>query len=129
MPRPDGYTEAMAAILIERIREGESLQKICGDPDMPNRGTVYEWLEGRQDFADRYARAREQQAHALADLAINMAHKVDRENSSADKVRLDAIRWVTGKLNPKAYGEKLDLTAKGDGGGPLVVVVKKMGED
>ena len=57
--RPSDYSELVAGEICERMVRGEGLLKICSDPGMPARQTVYRWLEANEGFRDRYVRARE----------------------------------------------------------------------
>jgi hypothetical protein len=38
---------------------GQGLLRICDDDHMPDRATVYRWLEANEGFRDRYVRPRE----------------------------------------------------------------------
>lgn len=124
--RPSSYSEELAASILERLADGESLRSICDDDDMPDKSTVFRWLTANDTFRDQYALAREAQADALFDdvLAIAddgrndwMKRKFGEderwvENGEAlrrSQIRIDARKWMAGKLKPKKYGEKLDL--------------------
>ncbi|NBW23187.1 MAG: DNA-binding protein, partial [Caulobacteraceae bacterium] len=65
--RPSKYTEELANEILTRIANGESMVKILKDPGMPTQTCVYEWLQKMPSFAEKYARAREDQADTLAD--------------------------------------------------------------
>lgn len=125
MGRPSDYTPETADKICERLADGESLRLICAADDMPDRGTVFRWLSVHEDFRGQYARAREQQADAMfddirdiADAPANDAVDVQRA-----KLRVDARKWMAGKLRPKVYGDKLELA--GDASSPLQVVIHK----
>lgn len=71
---------------------------------MPARSSVYLWFAAHPDFSDMYARAREEQADIFADEIVAIA---DGDGDPNDKrVRIDARKWVAGKLRPKKYGER-----------------------
>lgn len=125
------YTEEMADIICERIANGESLKAICEEEGMPSKSTVFKWLSENQSLSDKYARAREAQADALFDDILSIAddgrndwmERKDaedenmgwRENGEAlrrSQLRIDARKWMAGKLRPKKYGEKLDIEQK-----------------
>lgn len=117
-------TPELAASIMERLADGESLRSICRDPNMPSRPTVYGWvLENKDSFADQYARAREMQAHALSDdiIAIsddgsndwmerhdpnNRGWEANGEHMQRSRLRVDARKWAASKILPKVYGEK-----------------------
>ncbi|MCO8017510.1 hypothetical protein NI456_01430 [Brevundimonas diminuta] len=106
MPRPLEFNEAVADAICERLADGESLRSICRDDEMPAKSTVFKWLGLIPAFADQYARARETQADSLADDIVDIAD--DKKLEPNDKrVRIDARKWLAGKLRPKAYGDKV----------------------
>lgn len=141
MARPSEFAQATADLICEHIADGESLRAICLDDEMPARSTVFKWLSQIPEFADQYARAREAQADAIFDDIIDIAddgsndwmEKRDaeganigwRENGEALRrsvLRVDARKWMAGKLRPKKYGEKVQHTGA-DGEGPVKVVI------
>ena len=133
--RPSLYTEALAAKICERLAEGETLRSICRDEKMPGKTTVLRWLgdEKNADFRTQYAHAREMQADALFDEALEIADDasgdwstdkdgkktLDHEHVQRSRLRVDTRKWAAGKMAPKRYGDKLQHT--GDGGGPIRV--------
>lgn len=142
MGRPTDYNETVAAAICERIADGESLRSICADDSMPAKSSVFKWLSEHQSFSDQYARARETQADAIFDEILDIADdgtndwmaKQDadggnlgwRENGEALRrsvLRVDARKWMAGKLRPKKYGEKLQHTGA-DGESPVSVVIQ-----
>ena len=133
--RPSGYTEAIAVEICRRIAERESLRKICADPDMPDKTTVLRWLAAKEnaEFRTQYAHAREMQADALFDEALEIADEasedwttakdgtrvLDHEHVQRSRLRVDTRKWAAGKLAPKKYGDKFQHV--GEGGGPIRV--------
>ena len=130
---PTTYNEHIASVICIRIAEGESLREIVKDAGMPDRSTVYDWLLRHQEFADQYARAREEQADTLADEIIAIAdeqpeiiavtdkktgalieHKLDGAFLQWQKNRIDARKWTAMKLKPKKYGDKIALGGDSD---------------
>lgn len=134
MGRPTKYTEELAAEILTRIAEGESLRRITMEPGMPSHASVYLWLLQRPDFSDKYARARDEQAETLADEIIAIADEPpaevtdDKGISRTDsgwvtwqKNRMDARKWVAAKLKPKKYGDRQIVA--GDAENPLEMKV------
>jgi hypothetical protein len=122
--RPSRFKPLIAAALLERLADGESLRKVCGDPEMPARATVLRWLAQPEHsvFRDQYARAREVQADVLAEEIIDIADDraadaivmgeggrvvVDHENVQRARLRVDARKWFCSKVAPKKYGDRL----------------------
>lgn len=136
MGRPHGYSEEVASAILERIAEGESLNKICKDDAMPSKSTVFKWLGEISGFSDRYARAREAQADVLFDEILEIADdglndtytddegnvRTNQDVIARSRLRVDARKWMAGKLRPKKYGEKLELS--GDPDRPLQTVAR-----
>ena len=92
--------------------------------------TVTQWLELQQDFGNpisrtaltnyvnadsarksRYALAREECAHALAEDVVKIADSGLDPQRTAN--RMKARQWLASKLKPKDYGDKLDIDVKG----------------
>ncbi len=133
--RSSRYTPELAAKICARLAEGETLRSICRDVAMPSKTTLLRWLadERNVDFRDQYAHAREMQADALFDEALEIADDasgdwavdkdgkktLDHEHVQRSRLRVDTRKWAAGKLAPKRYGDKLQHT--GDGGGPIRV--------
>ena len=116
--RPSTMTDAVTATICERIAAGESLVSICRDDAMPCYTTVQTWLGLHEDFAARYARAREDQADVLADEMLDIAREKSGDQiANADKrLLLDTLKWRAGKLRPKVYGDRqtVDQTVSGE---------------
>jgi hypothetical protein len=137
MGRPTKYSPELAASILLRLTEGESLRNIVKDADMPGQATVYEWLLAKPDFAEQYARARDEQADTLADEIVAIADETPETEPVFDKNgelvemrlhsayiqwqknRVDARKWVASKLKPKKYGERTTLA--GDKENPLQI--------
>lgn len=125
MPRALEFTQEVADIICERIADGQSLRSICTDEEMPSTSTVCKWLGRLPDFAEQYARAREAQADTLFDEILTIAddgsndtylddegnQRTEQDVIARSRLRVDARKWMAGKLRPKKYGEKLDIDA------------------
>lgn len=117
--RHSDYTQELADTICERISTGESLRSICKAADMPNIATVFRWLANNKSFSDQYARAREEQAEALADEIVQIAddglndtyvdengnQRTDQDVIARSRLRVEARKWVASKLKPKKYGD------------------------
>jgi hypothetical protein len=103
--------ETHKTTICERIASGKSLKEICDTKGMPSRETVYVWLADDHEFSDRYARAREEQADYYADEIIDIADAAKDANLA--RLQIDARKWKASKLQPKKYGDKIDLNHSG----------------
>lgn len=141
--RPSSYTIEIGDAICERIAEGESLRSICRADDMPNKSTVFRWLEADDDFATKYARAKAFQAESLADEIMDIADDgtndwmernsednpgwvVNGEAIQRSRLRVDARKWAASKLLPKKYGDKVTQEHSGPEGGPIMPTVIRL---
>ena len=129
--RPSTYSESIADAICERLAEGESLRAICSDDAMPCKAAVFRWLSEWPEFADQYARAREEQAETLADELVAIADGHGGEDSAVltarDRLRVDARKWVASKLKPKKYGDRIQQELSGPNGGPIPTTIQIVG--
>ncbi|MEJ0093802.1 MAG: hypothetical protein WDN46_10265 [Methylocella sp.] len=102
--RPSTYSEAIVEHICAELINGRSLRQICIDEGMPVR-----WLERYDDFAAKYARARELQADFMDDKILELADNCTAATARADRVKLAAYQWRASKLKPKKYGDKVEL--------------------
>jgi hypothetical protein len=131
--------------------EGESLRAILKTDGMPASSTVFKWLSESRAFAEQYARAREAQADTLfdeilsiADEEVTMVRRSKHQPTSGEddgsevevafdptavarnKLRVDARKWMAGKLRPKVYGDKVENVHTGPEGGPIQMITRRM---
>ena len=65
------------------------------------------WLYRKPGRRDDYKRAQRHFAETLADETIKIADScIDTADAQIAKVRIDARRWIAGKVDPERYGEK-----------------------
>ena len=120
------FSEDLTAEICERIAEGESVRAICRDPAMPAMSTVFKWLANDTAFAEQYARAKSEQADRIFEQILEIADDgrndwmerngedavgfaLNGEHVQRSKLRIEARKWMAGKLRPKKYGEKIEV--------------------
>lgn len=129
--RPSEFRQETADYICEQLIEGRSLRSICCEDGMPRAPTVCRWLAANEAFRKQYTHARELQADALFDEILDIAddgandymgedEKYNGDAVQRSRLRVDARKWMAGKLAPKRYGEKLDVNH--EGGMKLTVV-------
>lgn len=109
MGRPRTANEAqLKDSLCERIANGDTRLEACQALGLAY-STVGQWLTEDEDFALVYARARVEQAHHLADKAITISRTRAEDMADAAGLRLqvETIKWLTSKIAPKMYGERI----------------------
>ncbi len=76
-PLRDTYTPEAAGEICRRIANGETLRKICGPkrrPGIPERVTVYNWLNRHPQFMKAYVIARRAQMELYLDEVVEIAN-------------------------------------------------------
>jgi hypothetical protein len=117
-PKPEKrivYSQTLGAKMCELIGGGLSLKEVCELPGMPGRTTAYKLHD---DFANMYARGREERADLIADEVITIAD-TDPDPARA-RVRIDARKWWAAKVNPKKYADKAQTEVVGKDGKDLI---------
>lgn len=115
--------------IVSLIENGTPLRKaVIG---IMSSETFYKLVDSNEELAKRYARACEIRADKMfeeileiADASdkdvdiINIGEGVEVEQKNKEviertKIRIDARKWMIGKMQPKKYGDKLDVTSDG----------------
>lgn len=85
---------------------------------MPAKSTVLNWACSRKDelkeFRDRWARALIAAGHSVADKVQHVADQTTPETAHADRVKIEAYRWIAARREPKVYGDRTDLHVSGE---------------
>ena len=105
------FADDMIAELLDRTSKGEPLSRICRDPRMLSRSSVYERIEIDEVFAGQFRAARARGVHALAEECLDIADEPtnDPVQVANKRVRIDTRLRLAGKWLPKEYGDKLDV--------------------
>lgn len=109
----------------ERVEQGESLRKIFASNDSPMSNTLFYRLIGENsDLNERYARAKQIYADSLFEEILDISDHSEEDHTpftgsnviQRDRLKIDARKWILSKLEPKKYGDKLDVdhTTKGE---------------
>lgn len=129
MARPSEFNQEIADKICERLIEGDSLRELSRDEGFPSAGTILRWVARYPEFQKQYAHAREAQADALFDEILDIADdgsndwmerngkddepgwQFNGEAARRSQIRIDARKWMAGKMRPKKYGDKLEIDA------------------
>lgn len=128
------FDQKVADMICIGLSEGMSLRQILRADTtgvLPAQSTVYDWLLRHPEFAEQYARAREEQADTNADEILQIADEMPPEftdekgRTSLDvtyiqwqKQRIEARKWTAMKLKPKKYGDRVAMEGV-EGGAPI----------
>jgi hypothetical protein len=124
---PEERTEIINAICKE-IESGRALRNILNEPDQIDNNTFYRWLEEDEEKSEQYARATKIRAERIFEDILLIADDqeedvikledgreiVNHNKIGRAKLRVDARKWVLSKMDPKKYGDKVDVTSKGE---------------
>jgi len=134
-PRRMNYDPVKGEKIAGLIISGWTIKKICALDDMPGADVFFRWLREHEDFAEIYARAKEDQADMFVDEMLMIADddeppqdgvvepqdgvmKIDYNKIQRDKLRIDVRKWAASKFKAKKYGDRTILA--GDADAPLV---------
>lgn len=98
------------------ISKGDSVQEACRENGI-RAARLHEWTREDSVLASMYARAREQQAHSLAERAIAVSREAfgrDTAGVQAARLEVDTLKWYVSKIAPKLYGERLVVEDEGE---------------
>ena len=108
--------------------QGKSLRGMLLEDNMPSSKTFYIWLESDEEKVKQYARACEDRQEKLLDEILQISDNTEFDTKtvgdgaevpnhewiSRSKLKVDSRKWLLGKLNPKKYGNTVDITSGGD---------------
>lgn len=121
---PEPVPQDKADAIIAWISAGKTLREWCRENDL-HYSTVYLWMEKDEDFAQRFARAREIGQEVIAEEALSITDEPPERilTEQGDKVDPGYVAWaknraelrlkLLAKWNPKRWGDKVDLTSDG----------------
>jgi hypothetical protein len=112
------FDQDVADHICEAIASGRGLISFLRESeDLPSYPTVMRWVRDQPEFADQYARAREDMADNDADKIADVAQAVVDGNidPAAARVAIDAYKWSAGKRRPKRYGDNQRLEVENTG--------------
>ncbi len=123
--------------ICELISNGMSAVKACREKSI-QPSVYFDWLSKMEQYARAHAKAMECRSEILFDEIIDIAEesnadvymddngnvKTNGEVVQRSKLKIDARKWMLGKMMPKKYGDKLDVTTGGESMKAPVIVVK-----
>ncbi len=129
------YTDKEKDKLIDKVCDmmstGVPCGKSCEKVGVP-KSTFLGWTKAGGRAADRYALARDEMIHSLAEDVLLIADKdpvsvvdnngIARYDSAAvqhQRLRVDSRKWLLSKMMPKVYGDKVAQEHSGVDGGPI----------
>lgn len=111
-----------------QVANGKTLRQI-GAFFGVDAGTILKWIAETPEFTQQYARARDSAADLFETEIIEAAMSVGPETAAADRVKIDALKWVAARRAPKKYGDRVAQEISGPEGSAVKVDVNMTAED
>jgi len=99
------WTPELEASVLSLIEAGSPL-RATAEKNGISASAIIRQVQASEDFAKRYARAKEIQVEQLADELLTIADSADAETYNASRLQVDTRKWLLSKLIPKKYGDK-----------------------
>jgi hypothetical protein len=128
--RPTDYTPELAEQICDAIATNAmGLTRLSKKYDwFPDKDTIFQWRRKHKDFADRYAKAKQDQVEALVDEIIEISDDssqdvlindngnvvANTEFIQRSRLRIDTRKWLASKLVPKLYGDRVQHAGDAD---------------
>ncbi|OOE15128.1 hypothetical protein BSR09_00550 [Stutzerimonas degradans] len=91
--------------LCEQVAEGKTLRQISASMKL-SVGMLLKMV-AVPPYSEQYTRARESAADLFEADIITAAMAVTPETAAADRVQIEALKWVAGRRAPKKYGDRI----------------------
>jgi hypothetical protein len=91
--------------LCEQVAEGMTLRQISKQMKL-SVGMLLKMVADAP-YSEQYTRARESAADLFEADIITAAMAVTPETAAADRVQIEALKWVAGRRAPKKYGDRI----------------------
>lgn len=125
----DKEKELVMSKIFDRIANKESIRFACENESISKK-TYLLWISKSDHYAHMHARAMEERAECIFEEMINIADtpvegEVIKETENGvevtksdmiqhRKLQIDTRKWMLSKMQPKKYGDKLDVTSDGE---------------
>lgn len=124
------YSEKKRVELInticEEMAKGRSLRSVVKDEGMPHHTTFFSWIDDNKELLAQYVRACEARADSIFEDILSIADtpqegvviETDDHGRTKEKtgdmlghrrLQVDSRKWILSKMQPKKYGDKLEV--------------------
>jgi hypothetical protein len=133
--RPTLYTKDLEDRILEQITTTPyGLKRICEmNNDFPEVKAIFRWLRENEEFSQHYARAKQEQERVIYDemmstagmtedgkttlvreIGVGKSRRIEKEVKLSDmtnhrRLKIDTYKWVLAHLNPKKYGDRIEI--------------------
>ena len=109
-------------VVCNQIGEAMPMREIAKKNNV-SEAVLYDYLNCHPEH---YARAREKKAETLVDQLLEIADNPTGD-FQRDRLRLDTRKWLSSKMFPRFYGDKLATEHSGPNGDPIKIDVIEWG--
>ena len=112
------YDPAMALRILERVAQGETINKICEKGSgFCHPVTFKRWVVNNADLAKALNAARQLSAMSLEEEALDAAREIKSKQRDGTQVRafevlLQQLRWSAERRDPASFGTKAPISIK-----------------
>jgi len=113
--------------ICDLIADGQSVRAIMKDRKMFCRAEFYKMVDKDEELKDHYARAMSDRADHLFEEILTISDSQEYDVSTKEdgtevinhnvinrnRLQVDSRKWILSKMNPKKYGDKVDVTTDG----------------
>ena len=117
-------------IILDCIRNGQSLIGCLNSrsrEEVPSSVTWNQWLKDDEELINNYTRACEERSELIFEQILDIADDKSEDTVYTDsgnaifnaefaarsRIKIDARKWMLGKMNPKKYGDKVQTEHSG----------------
>ena len=93
--------QMMMDYICAQVASGMSLPEVCDREGMPSIKKTYSWFDNFPSFKMEYQRAEEVRGHILGEEALHIGRTTDRENVTADKLRVEVLSKAAARANQR----------------------------
>lgn len=111
--------QARADVICEQVADGLTLRQIAHVFGVSS-STIIAWVTLNEVVSEQYARAREMASDLFENDIYDAAMAVTPDTATADRVKIDALKWIAARRAPKRYGDRVTSEHVGAGGGPIL---------
>lgn len=102
----DPAKELIVDRICERVCEGQTIRQIAIELNC-SPGHVIKLVQEHPSFEKRYACARDAASDLFENDIYDAAMLATPETAAADRVKIDALKWIAGRRSPKKYGDRV----------------------
>ena len=98
---------------LQGLAAGNTIRQLHRQNPKISRWSIYQWRQVDPEFANAYARAREDGLEVMAEQLVEIADDASGD-PARDRLRLDTRKWLLARLAAQRYGDRVAVTGHDD---------------